>query len=95
MDPKVVYTFPIVSEVSEVETLKPYLEKKRISLVECFMARIANGSPGFLSFRDFLREYPKNKRIEFLNDEEMIARFRQIANRISLRFFKKPFEPAP
>jgi aspartate/glutamate racemase len=47
-----------------------------------------------LTFRDFFREYLEQKGIERFNDDEMIARFHQIMYRISLRFFKKPFEKA-
>jgi hypothetical protein len=79
--------------VSEVEALKPYLQKKRVLLVECSMGRIGKGTFGFLSFRDFLREYLEQRGIERVNDEEMIARFHQIMERISQRFFKKPFKP--
>ena len=93
LDPRVIYTFPLVLDVSEVEALKPYLEKKRVLLVECLMGRIGKGAFGFLSFRDFLREYLEQRGIERVNDEEMIARFHQIMERISQRFFKKPFKP--
>ena len=88
------YTFPIVLDVSELESLKPYVTGKKLSMVDCLMERVRIGANGFLSFRDFFREYLRQKGIEQVTDEETFTRFRAIMNRISLRFFKKSFEPA-
>jgi len=95
LDPRVIYTFPIILDVSEMESLKPYVIGKKISLVECLMKRVHMGTSGFLSFRDFFREYLRQKGIERARDDETVARYKVIMNRVSLRFFKKPFEPAP
>jgi hypothetical protein len=95
LDPKVICTFPIILDVSELESLKPYVIGKKLSIVECLMERVHMGTNGFLSFRDFFREYLRQRGIERVTDDETFARFRAIMNRISLRFFKKPFEPAP
>lgn len=93
LDQGVVYTFPIVLDVSEMESLKPYVTGKKLSMVECLMERVRIGTNGFLSFRDFFREYLRQRGIERVTDDETFTRFRAIMNRISLRFFKKPFEP--
>jgi hypothetical protein len=95
LDSRVIYTFPIILDVSEVESLKPYIVGKKISIVGCLMERIHLGATGFLSFRDFFREYLQQRGIERVVDDETFTRFRAIMNRISLRFFKRPFEPAP
>ena len=47
---------------------------------------------GFLSFRDFFRRYRQERNIT-PPDDETFVHFRQIMNRISLCFFKKPLEP--
>jgi hypothetical protein len=94
LDQSVVYTFPIILDVSEMESLKPYLTGKKVSMVECLMERIRIGTNGFLSFRDFFREYLRQRGIERVMDDETFTRFRATMNRISLRFFNKPFEPA-
>jgi hypothetical protein len=93
LDPRVYYSFPLVLDVSEIEALKPYVSKKKVSFVDCIMERVRMGASGFLSFRDFFPDYLQKRGIERIADDETIARFRAIMNRISLRFFKKPFEP--
>ena len=92
LDQRVVYTAPIVLDVSEVESLKPYVTGKKLSMVECLMERARIGTNGFLSFRDFFREYLRQRGVERVTDDETLTRFRAIMNRISQRFFKKPFE---
>jgi hypothetical protein len=93
LDRRVVYTFPLVLDVSEVETLKPFLAAGMVSLVACFMERVRMGGVGLLSFRDFFRQYLQDRKIAFVRDEETLVRFRQIMDRISMRFFGKPLEP--
>jgi hypothetical protein len=93
LDQRVVYTFPIILDVSELESLKPYVTGKKLSMIGCLMERVRIGANGFLSFRDFFREYLRERGIERVTDDETFTRFRAIMNRISLRFFKKPFEP--
>jgi hypothetical protein len=93
LDPRVVCTFPIVLDISELETFKPYLVQNKLSFVDCLMARVRKGASGFLSFRDFLRDYLEEKHIERVKDTESLQHFRRIMDRISERFFKKPFEP--
>ncbi|OLB36490.1 MAG: hypothetical protein AUH11_10920 [Acidobacteria bacterium 13_2_20CM_57_17] len=61
-------------------------------MVECLMERARIGTNGFLSFRDFFREYLRQRGVERVTDDETLTRFRAIMNRISQRFFKKPFE---
>jgi hypothetical protein len=95
LDPAVFYTFPIVLDVSELETLKPYVVGKKVRIVECLMERVHMGTTGFLSFRDFFREYLQQRNIGRIMDDATFLRFREIMNRISLRFFKKPFELQP
>ena len=57
--------------------------------------RISSQSFGkWKSFRDFFREYLLQRGIAHVRDDETFTRFRAIMNRISVRFFKKPFEPA-
>jgi hypothetical protein len=94
LDQGVSYTFPIILDVSELESLKPYVTGRKLSVVECLMDRIRVGTRGFLSFRDFFREYLRQRGIGRVTDDETFARFRGVMNRVSLRFFKKPFEPA-
>ncbi len=93
LDPRVIYTFPIILDVSELESLKPYVIAKKLSVVECPMERVHIGMNGFLSFRDFFRDYLLQRGIDRVTDDETFARFRAVMNRVSLRFFKKPFEP--
>jgi len=93
LERKVIYTFPLILDVSDIETLRPYVIAKKVSIVECFMERVHMGTKGFLSFRDFFREYLRQRGIGRVTDDETFVRFRAIMNRISLRFFTKPFEP--
>ncbi len=95
LNQSVVYTFPIILDMSELESLKPYVTGKKLLMVECLMERVRIGTSGFLSFRDFFREYLQRRGIERVTDDETFARFRAVMNRISLRFFKRPFEPGP
>jgi hypothetical protein len=90
----VICTFPLVLDVSEVETIRPFLASGKLSLADCLMERIKIGTNGFLSFRDFFRGYLSERGITFVRDDETLARFTEIMNRISLRFFKKPLEQA-
>jgi hypothetical protein len=90
----VICTFPLVLDVSEVETLRPFLASGKLSLTDCLMERVKIGTNGFLSFRDFFRGYLSERGITFVRDDETLARFTEIMNRISLRFFKKPLEQA-
>ena len=93
LDPSITCTFPVVMDVSEVEALKPFLAAGKVSLIDCLMERVRMGSGGLLSFRDFFRHYRQEKNIETVPDDETFARFKQIMDRISMRFFKKPLEP--
>jgi hypothetical protein len=90
LDSSVIYTFPIVMDVSEVETLKPFLAAGTVSLIDCLMERVRMGSGGLLSFRDFFRHYRQIKDIKTVPDDETFAHFKEIMDRISLRFFNKP-----
>ena len=94
IDPRIDCTFPLILDVSEIENLKPYLSSGKISFVDCIMERIRMGGTRFLSFSDFLRGYRSERNIAPMKDSEMSARFRQIMNRISERFFGKPFVPS-
>lgn len=92
LDAGVYFCFPLIIDVSEFETLKPYLTSGKISFIDCLMGRVRLGARGILSFRDYFREYLQRQNIPPIRDEELVLRFREIMNRISLRFFKKPFE---
>jgi hypothetical protein len=93
LDPKITCTFPLILDVSEIENLKPYLSSGKILFVDCIIERIRVGGSGFLSFGDFLRGYIQERRIVRMKDTETSERFRSIMNRISNRFFNKPFPP--
>jgi hypothetical protein len=93
LDPNVVYTFPLVMDVSEVEFLRPYLVGRKVSLIDCLMERVRIGHGGFLSFRDFFRRYRQERNIKTVSDDETFAHFRKVMDRISLRFFDKPLQP--
>jgi hypothetical protein len=93
LNPKVTCTIPLVMDISEIESLSPYLVSGKISFIDCIMKRVHLGGTRFLSFGDFLREYIDERRIERLKDTGTHERFRLIMNRISERFFKKPFTP--
>jgi hypothetical protein len=95
LDPNVVYTFPLVLDVSDIETLKAFVAAAKVSIVDCLMERVRMGSSGFLSFRDFFRQYLQDRRIGWVPDDETLVRFRQIMDRISNRFFGKPLEAEP
>jgi hypothetical protein len=91
LDPKVTCTIPLVLDISEIESLGPYLLSGKISFIDCIMERVRIGATGFLSFGDFLREYINQKKIERVKDTGTLERFRAIMKRSSERFFKKPF----
>jgi hypothetical protein len=93
LDTRVDYTFLLVLDVSEVEMLKPFLIAGKVSLLDCLMERVRMGGSGFLSFRDFFGQYLQDRKIGSVPDEETMARFRQIMDRISERFFGRPLEP--
>jgi hypothetical protein len=92
LDSGVYFCFPLILDISEFETLKPYLTSGKISFIDCLMERVKIGSIRILSFRDYFREYLQRHNIPLIRDEELVLRFREIMNRISLRFFKKTFE---
>jgi hypothetical protein len=92
LDAGVYFCFPLIIDISEFETLRPYLTNGKISFIDCLMERVKIGSTSILSFRDYFREYLQRQNIPPVRDEELVLRFREIMNRISLRFFKKPFE---
>ncbi len=94
LDPSITCTSPLVIDISDVEILKPFLVKGKFSLTECLMERARMGGVGLLSFRDFFRQYLHDKNVGWVSDDETMARFEQIMDRISRRFFKKPLEAA-
>ena len=95
LDAKVVCTFPLILDVSEVEALKPYVQQKKVALVDCLMERIRKGAGGILSFRDFFPEYLRQRGVvDGVRDDETMALFHKIMDRISVRFFKKSIDAA-
>ncbi|MGC1619592.1 MAG: hypothetical protein WA765_13970 [Candidatus Acidiferrum sp.] len=93
LNPAITCTFPLVLDVSDIETLKPFLAAEKISLTDCLMERARMGT-GVLSFRDFFRQYLQDRNIGWVLDDETMARFEKIMDRLALRFFKKPLTVA-
>ena len=87
--------FPIILDVSEVEEIRPYLASGKVSFVDCLLRRLQFGSSATLSFGDFFREYRASAGVDHMVDEDTRLHFEQVMNRISQRFFKKPFDPHP
>ena len=80
-------------DISDLEILRPYLIGGKIGFRDCIMRRIQRGMSGFLSFRDYFREYQEQVGVEVVADAETVARFRAVMDRVSQRFFHRPFEP--
>jgi hypothetical protein len=93
LNPSLTCTLPLVLDISDVETLKPFLAAGKISLTDCLMERARMGA-GVLSFRDFFRRYLQDRDIGWVSDDETMARFEQIMDRLSVRFFGKPLAAA-
>ncbi len=82
---------PLILSVSDVEMLRPYLRSGKISFRECMMERAKLGGMKHIPFVDFFRDFLITKSIGPLWDEDARKRFRQVMERVSLRFFKKSF----
>src|SRR5215469_14542559 len=93
IDPKVACTFPLVLDVSDFETLRPFLVAGEISFCDFLRERARLGS-GVLSFRDFFQFYRDSRNVRWVPDDNTMHRFTQIMDRLSIRFFKKPLEAA-
>lgn len=92
LDPKITCTIPLVLDISEIESLKPYLLNGSIRFIECVMERVRMGGSLFLSFGDFVRDYIARNGVEAARDSVTMDRFRSIMNRTSVRFFNRPFK---
>lgn len=82
---------PLVLGVGDVEMLRPYLKHGKISFRECMMERVSLGGKKHISFHDFFRDYLTSRSIGPIWDEDAKERFRLVMDRVSQRFFNKPF----
>lgn len=83
---------PIVLEVGDIEMLKPYISSGKMSFRDCMMARVSLGGLRHISFQDFFRDFLTNRAIGPIQDEDIVSTVRKVMNRVSQRFFNKPFE---
>jgi hypothetical protein len=95
LDRSICCTPLLVMDISDIEMLKPFLIQQTVSLVDCLTERATMEVGRFLSFRDFFRMYRHDRNIKMVYDVETLACFKQIMNRISLRFFGKPLNTEP
>jgi hypothetical protein len=82
---------PLVLSVGDVEMLRPYLNSGKVSFRECMMGRVGLGVTKHISFHDFLHDFLTSKSVGPIWDEDAKGRFRQVMDRVSRRFFTKPF----
>ncbi|MGB7284507.1 MAG: hypothetical protein WBE13_19740 [Candidatus Acidiferrum sp.] len=94
LNPSITCTSMQVMDISDIEILRPFLLVRKISLTQCLLERARMDGVGLRSFRDFFRQYLRHKNVGWVFDDETMARFEQIMDRISRRFFKKPLEAA-
>lgn len=84
----------LVLDVSDVETLRSFSASERFSLSRCILAR-SKGGAAVLSMRDFLREYGAEQGFGPATYDKERKIFEAVMNRVSMRFFQKPFVPEP
>lgn len=82
---------PLVLSVGDVESVRPYLRSGKISFRECMMGRVSLGGMKHIAFHDFFRDFLTSKSVGPMWDEDAKRRFRQVMDRVSLRFFNKSF----
>lgn len=85
---------PLVHSVGDVEMVRPYLKSGKMSFCECMRARASLGGMKHISFHDFFREFLSERSVGPMGDDDAKKRFRQVMDRVSQRFFNKPFTSA-
>jgi hypothetical protein len=92
----VVWTSLLVLHVEDVENLNAYIKAGDFSLSECLLFAGKKGDPGpgrLFAFADILREFLEETGITHVPQNEFDKKFGEIINRVTLRFFKRDFEP--
>jgi hypothetical protein len=92
LDRNAIHTFPLVLDIAEVEMLKLYITSGAVTFTDCLMSRIKLGASQVLSFRDFFNGYVQERRVVRPKDQQSMPRYLGIMERISQRFFHKPFD---
>jgi hypothetical protein len=94
LDRRVTIVGPLIFNISDIEMMRPYLRSGKISFCDCMMARVSLGAAKHLSFHDFFRDLLAERSIGPIKDEDTIQIFRRVMDRVSRRFFNKPFAGA-
>jgi hypothetical protein len=93
---KVVLTSLLVLHVEDVENLHTYVKAGDFSLGECLIQAGKKGDPGpgrLFAFADLLRLFLREKKIDRVPTNDFDRKFREVLDRLCLRFFKQKFEP--
>jgi len=91
LERRIIVVGPLVLNVGDVEMLRPYLKSGKLSFRECMMERVSLGGMKHIAFHDFFRDFLTHKSVGPMSDEDARKRFRQVIDRVSRRFFNKPF----
>jgi hypothetical protein len=92
----VVWPSLLVLHVEDVEKLSIYVKSRAVSLSECLLAasKLGDPRPGrVFSFEGALRGYLSEKGMAKIQPDPLIEKFREVMNRMTMRFFNRPFEP--
>jgi len=93
---KVVLTSLLVLHVEDVENLHTYVKAGDFSLGECLIQAGMKGDPRpgrLFAFADLLRLFLQEKRIDRVPTNDFDRKFREVLDRLCLRFFNKKFGP--
>lgn len=94
LSPGVLWPSLVVLHVEDVEKLATYVKAKAVSLTECLMFSSKMGDPrvgNIFSFDQVLRAYLKEKGINKIPPDDLAGKLRAAMNRVTMRFFDKPF----
>jgi hypothetical protein len=93
---KVVLTSLLALHVEDVENLHTYVKAGDFSLGECLIQAGKNGDPRpgrLFAFADLLRLFLQDKKIDRVPTSDFDRKFREVLDRLCLRFFNKKFGP--
>ncbi len=86
----------VVIDVGEMEAIRPYVMSGRVSFTDCVMYRARKGDPGsdnrIFTFGETAENYLREMDIKVVPTSDFDQRFDAIINRVTMRFFGRPFE---
>lgn len=93
---KVVWTGLVLMDIGELESIRPFMISSSISFTDFVMERARKGDPGsdsrIFTFGDTSQQLVKERAISETPHSDFDDRFDRVINRVSMRFFNRPFE---